>query len=327
MSDTLTAVQYGVGPIGARIVRAAVRRGYEFVGAVDVDPAKVGSDLGVVADVGRPLGVTVTDDPDVALDGDEVDVVFLATASALEAVFPQLRTCLERGIDVVSTCEQLTYPWYRHPDLAAELDALATDHGATVLGTGINPGFAMDFLPAVLTTPCHDVASVEVVRVQDAATRREPLQRKVGAGLTVEAFEREIRGQEGHVGLTESVAMLAATLGWELSDVTESAEPVVADEPVETAHVSVAPGEVAGTAQRGVGRVDGEVRIELEISQYVGAANPRDETHVAGDPDLEISIPGGIHGDTATPAIVVNRTPHVVDGDPGLATMIDGVER
>lgn len=326
MTSNVTAVQYGVGPIGARIARAAVRRGIEFEGAIDIDPAKVGRDLGDVADIGDSLGMTVTDDSAAALDAD-VDVVFHSTVSSLEAALPQLRECLEAGINVVSTCEQLTFPQYRHPGLADELKQIASENDASVMGTGINPGFAMDFLPTVLTTPCHEVDSIEVLRIQNVSTRREPLQRKVGAGRTVEEFEAEILGEEGHIGLTESVAMIADALGWSLDDITEEAEPVVADEPVSTDYVDVAPGEVAGMAQRSVGRVDGETRLELEISQYVGAPDPRDEVRIEGDPDLTMQIPGGIHGDTATPAIVVNSANRVISGAPGLMTMVDGVRR
>jgi 4-hydroxy-tetrahydrodipicolinate reductase len=323
-SSLLTAVQYGVGPIGARIVDAATRQGIEFVGAIDIDPNKVGADLGEVAGLGEHLDVSITDEPDVVLAGD-VDIVFLATASSLEAVRPQLREAIVRGIDIVSTCEQLTYPWYRNPELAEELDSLASKHNATVLGTGINPGFSMDLLPTVLTTPCHEVEKVEVERIQDAATRRKPLQEKVGAGMTVDEFAAEILGEEGHIGLTESVAMIADALGFNLDEITESGEPVIAKEPIETDDVRVSEGEVAGMAQRGVGRVNGEAKINLEISQYVGADDPRDETRITGDPSFKMEIPGGIHGDTATPAIVVNSVDRVSNSRPGLMTMIDGL--
>jgi 4-hydroxy-tetrahydrodipicolinate reductase len=155
------------------------------------------------------------------------------------------------------------------------------------------------------------VDAIWVGRVQDASTRREPVQATVGAGLDTETDDREIHGGEGHVGLAERVAMLAATLGWELRDVTESAEPVVAEEPVETDSVRSEPGEVAGTAQRGVGRVAGDARIELEMGQDVGAPEPRDEIRITGEPALEMTIPGGIGGDTAIPAVGLDSACHV----------------
>jgi len=155
------------------------------------------------------------------------------------------------------------------------------------------------------------VDAISVTRVQDASTRREPVQATVGAGLDAETDEREIRGREGHVGPTESVAMLAATLGWELRDVRESAEPVVAEEPVETDDARIEPGQVDGTAQRGVGRVAGDARIELEMGEYVGPPEPRDEIRITAEPALEMTIPGGIGGDTATPAVGLDSACHV----------------
>lgn len=324
--NEVTAVQYGVGPIGSRIVRAAHKRDIRFAGAIDIDPEKVGRDLGDIAGLNDQLAVEVSNEPTAVLNAD-VDIVFHSTVSDLEVALPQLRECLEAGANVLSTCEQLTYPKYRHPDLAIELDRLAARCDVSIMGTGINPGFAMDFLPTVLTTPCHEIDSIEVLRVQNASTRREPLQRKVGAGLTVEEFESAILGNEGHVGLTESIAMIAGALGWDIDDITEGSEPVIADEPVTTEYVDVEPGQVAGMTQHGVGLVDGEEHLSLEISQYVGASDPRDQVQIEGDPDLTMQIPGGIHGDTATPAILVNSANRVINADPGLRTMIGEIQR
>ena len=173
MTDQMTAVQYGVGPIGSRIVRAGHQQGIEFVGAIDIDPQKLGRDLGDVAGCNESLDVTVTDDASAVL-GPDIDMVFHSTVSSLQMAMPQLRECLEAGVDVISTCEQLTFPQYRHPDLATELDQVATTNEVSIMGTGINPGYAMDFLPTVLTIPCHTVKSIEVLRVQNASTRREP---------------------------------------------------------------------------------------------------------------------------------------------------------
>ena len=317
-----TAVQYGVGPIGSRVVEVAANHGFEFAGAVDIDPEKVGRDLGRVAGVGRDLGATVTDDEAAALAADP-DVVFHSTGSSLAAIADQLEAAMAAGADVVSTAEELSYPWADHRETADRLHETATDHGVTCLGTGINPGFAMDTLPSVVTTACRDVETVRVERVQDAATRRRPLQEKIGAGTDVETFETEIAPSAGHVGLPESIAMVAAGLGWELEAVEETVEPVVAETAVESEHLSVAPGEVAGIHQVGVGTVDGREAIELDLRMYLGAPDPLDRIAITGDPDLEVTATGGFHGDVTTPAIVVNVVPRVRESSPGLATMLD----
>lgn len=318
---TVTAVQYGVGPIGQRIVAVAATRGIEFVGAVDIDPEKVGRDLGTVAGIGA-LGVEVTEDPAVGL-AEPPDVVFHATTSELSRIVPQVEAAVRAGADVISTTEELAYPWYDHVSVARDLDETARDHGRTVLGTGINPGFAMDTLPAVLTAPCQRVDAVSVTRVQDASQRRQPLQEKIGAGRSRSDWEAEVAPEAGHVGLPESVAMLAAALGWELSGIEETIEPVVADRLVESEFAVAEPGAVAGLHQVGTGYVENDPVIELDLSMSLGAPNPYDAVEIEGQPDVSVTVEGGFHGDVTTPAVAVNAVDRVREGDPGLQTMID----
>lgn len=319
--DAITAVQYGVGPIGSRIVRAAADRGIEFVGAIDIDPDKVGADLGDVVDL-DPLGVTITDDADVLTDRSP-DVVFHATHSSLSVVRPQLEAAMAAGADVVSTTESLSYPWWNHGDEATALDEAAREHGATCVGTGINPGFVMDTLPAFLSTPCQSVEAVRVERVQDAGTRRLPLQEKIGAGTTVEEFESEIAEEAGHVGLPESTAMLADALGWTLDGIDETIEPVVAERAVDADVGRIAEGDVAGLGQVARGYVEDRAVVELDLRMYVGAENPRDRVSFTGVPDVDVTVDGGYHGDVATGAVVTNVVPRVLDADAGVKTMLD----
>jgi len=318
----LTAVQFGLGPIGSRIARAADGRGFEFVGAIDIDPDKVGRDLGAVAGFDDEIGVEVTDNAEAAL-AKNPDIVFHSTVSSLEVAKPQLVRVLSAEANVVSTTEELAYPWWSNASLGEDLDDVATEHGVTLLGTGINPGFAMDTLPAVLSTPMEAVDAVTVERVQDAGQRRKPLQEKVGAGVSVETFEADIADQAGHVGSTESVAMLADALGFELDEIDEAIEPVVADSVIETEHVRVRSGEVAGIRQTARGIIDGDAVISLDLEMYVGADNPRDRVEFIGIPSVSITVEDGYHGDIATAAVVTNVASTVVGAEPGLATMLD----
>jgi len=147
-------VQFGVGPIGAEVVRYALRKeGIKIVGAIDTDKNKVGKDLGELT-VGRNLGVRITDDADAVLSRTKPDVVLHSTGSYLEDVKPQLLKIINSGADLVSTCEELAYPFLRHPQLSRELDTRARKKGVTVLGTGVNPGFVMDTLLVTATGVC-----------------------------------------------------------------------------------------------------------------------------------------------------------------------------
>ncbi len=229
MSGKIRIIQYGVGPIGAAIVRLMLQKPQlQIVGAIDVDPAKVGQDLGVTVGCGRELGVKISNDADAVLAGG-ADVAVHTTSSYLHQVSEQLKRCLNAGVGVVSTCEELAYPFRKHPQLSRELDRLAQQKRVAVLGTGVNPGFAMDKLALTLAAACQSVSQVRVRRIVDAARRRLPLQQKVGAGLTPEEFRALVaKGEIKHHGLPESTAMIADSLGIAVDDIRETIEPVIA---------------------------------------------------------------------------------------------------
>lgn len=319
----IRVVLYGLGPIGAGIARVAAERSdFQITGAIDVDPAKVGKDAGEVIELGRDLGVTVSDNATATLRNARADVALHATSSSLAAVAPQLKEILRFGTSVVSTCEELSYPWDTAKALAEELDRAALAHHAAILGTGINPGFAMDALPLALTAVCQRVDSVRVRRIQDAARRRLPLQKKIGAGLSVEEFEERVKaGTVRHVGLPESVYGIARALGWDVQRLEDKIEPVLATEEISSAELTVPKGRVLGVKQNTIGIVDERPLIDLELQMYLGAPNPRDHIVVEGLPRVETTIAEGTHGDLATAAIVVNAVFSLFHAPSGLRTM------
>jgi hypothetical protein len=266
----------------------------------------------------------VTGDLQTALRELRPDAAVVCTSSALERVAPTLEACLAAGAAVVSTTEELAYPWRERPNLARRLDEAAKRAGRAVVGVGVNPGFAMDALPLVLTAVCERVDKVTVRRIQDAAKRRLPFQQKIGAGLTLEEFEERVAtGQVRHVGLAESIGMIAAALGWQLDEVTDEIAPMVADRAVASNQLAVEAGQVCGLIQTGTGRQNGRVRVRLEMEAYLGAPESYDEVEIEGSPPLRSRVEGGIHGDIATVAITVNAIPRALAAPPGLLTAKD----
>lgn len=324
MSRKIRVVQYGVGPIGARIVRLMLEKpSLQVVGAVDVDPAKAGKDLGEVIGVGRKLGVVVRAEANLVLQAGP-EVVVHSTSSSLEKVADQLTRCLEAGAHVVSTCEELAYPFRKHPELSQRLDRCARKHNVALLGTGVNPGFAMDKLVLTLAAAATRVESVRAIRIVDASQRRLPLQKKIGAGMTAEEFNRQVAaGIIKHHGLPESVAMVADGLGLTVEEITEIIQPVIAKEGVKSEFLEVEAGQVAGVHQIACGLARGKEKVYLELQMYVGAKAPSDNVELTGEPNLKLTVPGGIHGDFATAAVAVNCVPAVVEANPGLRTSRD----
>ncbi|HEX77563.1 MAG TPA: dihydrodipicolinate reductase [Dehalococcoidia bacterium] len=325
MTQKIRAIQYGCGPIGCAVARLAWQRGIELVGAVvRGDKTKVGRDLGELLGIDERLGVIVSDDADAVLAQAKADVVFHQTGSSLTAVFPQLAKIMGFGVNIVSSTEELAYPFQKQPELAAEIDRIAKANKVTVLSTGVNPGFLMDTWPLAMTAVCQAVKKVKAVRIQDARPRRLPFQKKIGAGCTLDEFQRLVdAGTLKHVGLSESIAMIAAGLGWELDEITESIEPVVARERVSSDYITVEPGQAAGVRQVGRGFKGGEELITLEFEASLGAPESYDAVYVTGTPNMEVVIKGGTHGDIATAAMVVNAARRVIEAPPGLLTMKD----
>ena len=312
----------GLGAIGREVVRLVLHReDLRLVGVCDIDPALVGQQIGSVLDEENGGDVTVASDLAGVASTDGL-VVTHTTSSSLARCLPELLAAVEAGAHVVSSCEELSYPWVQAPEEAARLDAAARATGVAVVGTGVNPGFAMDYLPVVLSGAAKRVDAVRVHRVQDAGLRREPLQAKVGAGITREEFDRRVAARSmGHVGLTESAQAVAAALGWDATGTSETIEPVVADEPTPSAFGTIEPGQIAGIDQVAVVVADGVERVRLHLQMAVGIGPSQDDIWLTGDPDLHLSVPGGLHGDLATAAALVNTVGSVRHAEPGLRVM------
>ena len=321
----IKVLHIGLGPIGAGVVRqVASRKGFTIVGAVDVDPAKAGRDLGEVCGVGRKLRVKVTDDIAKTIKATKPDVAVLCTSSSLRKVVPEFEAVLKLKVPIVSTTEELAYPVRANAAVAKRIDAMAKRARVAVLGTGVNPGFTMDALPIALTGVCESVTAIEVDRVQDASIRRLPFQQKIGAGLTREQFMEKVKaGTVRHVGLAESITMIADAMGWKLERVTDEIHPKIADRQVSSQFLTVEPGFVCGLVQDGIGYVKGQPLIKLHMEAYLGAPESFDAVRITGSPALSTKIAGGVHGDIATASITVNSIPKILEAPPGLRTMRD----
>ena len=323
-SQRLRVIQFGLGPIGALTARLVCERNdLELVGAVDINPEKIGRDVGEVAAVGRETGVHVVESL-AALGNDlDADVVVHTTSSFFSQFAGQIQEILEYGCDVVSTSEELSFPWLANRHFAQQLAAFAEKAGKTVLGTGVNPGFLMDCLPLCLTGICQRVDRIEVIRSMNASLRRGPFQAKIGSGLTAQEFDSRMKtGLMGHIGLPESIGMIMNTLGRNLDKYESTVAPILADQRIRTDHFDVPEGMVRGLKQTARGLSGGEEFVRLDFIAALDWDENHDEIRIAGVPDLEVRIEG-TNGDLATVAIAVNAIRTVKKAPAGLMTMRD----
>lgn len=326
MARTFNVVQYGIGPIGQSCLRTILsKKGHiNLVGVIDIDPAKAGKDVAEILGLDAPTGVIVSPDADKVLSSTKPDVVVHTTSSFLARMYDQLILCARHGASVISSTEELSYPYVRHPEISAELDRVARENGVTILGTGVNPGYAMDALALMATGVCNEVRSVTIHREVDAGLRRLPLQQKVGAGITEAEFaEKKATGLFGHIGLVESIRMVADGLGWNIDRIEEHLDPVISPKEVVTPYLTVKKGSVAGIHHHAYGYDGDTLLLTLDLKMFVGAEDPRDAVKVDGDPPMDLVVKGGIFGDTATVATLVNGIPQAFFAEPGLKTVKD----
>jgi hypothetical protein len=321
-------VSYGIGVIGRRLAtHLLTKEGIKIVGAVDINPKIVGKDIGEVLGQ-KKIGVLISNDADKVLNETKPDVVVHTTMSYISQTFDQFEQILKHGVNIVSTCEELSYPYAteKGKEYAEKLDALAKKYGATILGTGINPGFLMDTLPTFLTGVCEQVNSIYVTRQMNAATRRIPFQEKIGAGMTVKDFRKAIDEHRitGHVGLVQSIQMIADTLGWELDEIkVEQVQPVVLDKDAASDAIKVPKGYNAGTKQMAYGIKGGKPLITMDFKAYIGSPEEFDSVDIDGVPPIHEKISPCVHGDHGTIAMTTNMIPHVINSEPGFKTMVD----
>ncbi len=318
-------VVMGLGEIGRAVAKAALgSEEVELVAVVENDPRMAGRKLAEI--LGEPAAGTLTVTKELAaVAGKHRGAVLLhCTGSRLSQVQDQLLVAINAGMHVVSSCEELAFPWLNHAEVAEKLERAAERAEVAVLGTGVNPGFVLDRLVATLGQVTGTVRHVRAERVVDARTRREALQRKIGAGLTEDEFDAlSEKDAVGAVGLLESAALAALGLGIDCDDFEEELFPVVAQEDIEGGAFRVAKGRVAGLSQTVVGLSEGQEKVRLELTIALGADEPGDRIRIDADVPVDLEIKGGIAGDRAAAHVMVNAAPRVAAAEPGLLTVLE----
>ncbi|MFX1511709.1 MAG: hypothetical protein ACFFCQ_03920 [Promethearchaeota archaeon] len=330
MQKPFKVLQIGFGTIGRTLAQTIIEReNLELIGMIDTDPTLQNKQVDEILPMSSDSSLIIHNNLQKTLnerDMRPVDVVLIATSSSLELVAPTISNCLRSGLDVISLCEELAYPFERYPQLSNELNQIAHEVNKTVLGTGINPGFIMDLLPIILTAPCPRVDRVHVTRCMDSSNRRAAFQKKIGTGMSQMEFEKAIAEKTitGHRGLSESIQLIDSALRFNLDYIEElPPESVIASKEIKTSFTTVQNGEVCGLKSRAVGQKDGETLISLDFFAYAGATPAYDEVKIEGLPNLTQRIEGGIHGDHGTVGMIINMIPLVVQAQPGLLTMKD----
>jgi 4-hydroxy-tetrahydrodipicolinate reductase len=330
MRDVIRVLVLGTGQMGSGIARLVLDKpGLELAGAYGRRRERAGMDLGQAIGLGQELGLPIGNDLAAVIARTRPDVAIQATCSTLPDAREELEMLLRHGVPVISIAEQLVYPACSAPAIAAELDRLAVSHGVAVVGTGINPGFVFDLLIITLTGVCADVRSITATRINDLSPYGPSVLAAQGVGLDPAAFDEGLADGTvaGHYGFAESIHLVAAALGWHITRVEETREPIIARVPRATPFVSVEPGQVAGCNHTAVAYREDRPVITLrhpqQVHPHLEGVETGDCIEIDGTPPIRLAGSPEIPGGQGTVALAVNMIPRLLEAAPGLHTMAD----
>lgn len=327
----INVIQHGMGSIGQRIVELSLRKGFNLVAAIDVAEDRIGKDVGEIIGLKKKIGVEVSNDVQSVLKKVKADVVSNATISYVKPVYEQIKPFIKAGLNVVSICEELAYPWHKYPELSEEIDKNAKAQNVTVVATGFNPGFAMDLLPAIAATGCWNIDKLKVQRVADLSVHSPIRQGKRWGKKPLEFRKGIINGSISmHIGLYESTTMIADKLGWKLENITEWWEPMFSKSVRKFGSITVNPGESTGIIQRLVGTEKGEVKVEMSM-YFMFRPLPEEDgveagtkVWIEGEPNIMVEMKGTTAmGHLVSSARLVNIIPAVIEAKSGLLSVLD----
>ena len=328
--DPIRVLLLGIGQMGSGIARLIAKKsGLQLVAALGRRPDHIGLDLGPVIGLGRELQIRIAADLDNAIRGSKPQIAIHATCSRLADGFEEIAALLRHGVSVISIAEEMAFPVCASPAQAEQLHNLAVKHGVAVLGTGVNPGFVLDLLVIALTGVCAAIESITATRINDLSPYGPTVLRSQGVGLTPEQFHAGLREGTvvGHIGFPESIRMIAGAVGWEISRIVETREPIIARTARQTSFVEVAPGSAAGCLHQAVAYRGDHPAITLihpqQVQPEIDRCQTGDTIEIHGVPQIHFASSPEIPGGTATIALAVNMIPHLLNANPGLHTMAD----
>ena len=321
----IKVIQIGFGPLGVQTAKFIAKKStIKTVAVVDNDPDLYNKNINdFSSDLDNKICISNSVNEALKNINEKPDVAIITTVSSLKEIYNQINEVVKHNINIISTCEELSYPWKTDPALSKKLNDLCKLNNVACLGTGVNPGFLMDYLPSVLSTVCKEINKIRIYRVQDASFRRIPFQKKIGAGLDLSEFKnKELEGTLRHVGLTESLHLLAKSLNFDIDNVTETLNPVICKSDL-NGSINIKKGCARGVEQIAYGYLNSEVVIEMQFKAAVGESRSFDRIEVDGIPSFVSEIEGGINGDIATCSIAINSIKIIMKASPGLHTMAD----